>query len=69
PCYHQACDTFKGTGSGKGATAPGLGLVVLDQFSDAVAHAVLVFAMTQSDVSGTSRGSVHTDFRGQFARR
>ncbi|MGH2589236.1 MAG: M28 family peptidase, partial [Actinomycetota bacterium] len=69
PCYHQACDTFKGSGSGNGATAPGLGLVVLDQFSDAAAHAVLVFAMTQSDVSGTNRGSIHTDFRGQFARR
>ena len=41
PCYHQACDTFAGTG---GATAPGLGLTGLDQMSDAVAHAVLLFS-------------------------
>lgn len=69
PCYHEACDTFKGSGSGGGATAPGLGPVVLDQFSDATAHAVLVFAMTGTDVSGTGRGSVQTDLRGAFARR
>jgi Zn-dependent M28 family amino/carboxypeptidase len=41
PCYHAACDTFAGTG---GATAPGLGLTALDQMSDAVAHAVLLFS-------------------------
>jgi Zn-dependent M28 family amino/carboxypeptidase len=44
PCYHLACDTFAGTGSGGGATAPGLGLTALDQMSDAVAHAVLLFS-------------------------
>jgi Zn-dependent M28 family amino/carboxypeptidase len=44
PCYHLACDTFAGTGSGAGSTAPGLGLTALDQMSDAVAHAVLLFS-------------------------
>jgi Zn-dependent M28 family amino/carboxypeptidase len=41
PCYHQACDTFAGTG---GATAPGLALVALDEMSDATAHAVITYA-------------------------
>lgn len=44
PCYHLACDTFAGTGNGPGATPPGLGLTALDQMSDAVAHAVLLFS-------------------------
>jgi Zn-dependent M28 family amino/carboxypeptidase len=30
PCYHAASDTFAGTGSGPGATAPALRLVALD---------------------------------------
>jgi Zn-dependent M28 family amino/carboxypeptidase len=50
PCYHAACDTFAGTGEGAGATAPGLGLVALDQMSDAAAHAVLFFSKTKVDV-------------------
>ena len=41
PCYHLACDTFEG--SGGGATYP-LALTGLDQMSDAVAHAVLLFS-------------------------
>jgi Zn-dependent M28 family amino/carboxypeptidase len=53
PCYHAACDTFAGTGGGAGATAPGLGLVALDQMSDAVAHAVLFFSKTKVDVRNT----------------
>jgi len=57
PCYHLACDTFKGTGSGNGATPPGLGLTALDQMSDAAAHAVLTFAMTTSAVNGTDKGN------------
>jgi Zn-dependent M28 family amino/carboxypeptidase len=44
PCYHLACDTFAGTGSGPGATAPGRGLIGLDQMSDAVAHVVLLYS-------------------------
>jgi Zn-dependent M28 family amino/carboxypeptidase len=53
PCYHAACDTFAGTGAGSGATAPGLGLVALDQMSDAAAHAVLFFSKTKVDVRNT----------------
>ena len=53
PCYHAACDTFAGTGSGPNATAPGLALVALDQMSDAAAHAVLFFSKTKLDVRNT----------------
>jgi Zn-dependent M28 family amino/carboxypeptidase len=49
PCYHLACDTFAGTGSGAGSTAPGRGLIALDQMSDAVAHAVLLFSKRNFD--------------------
>ncbi|MGH2652445.1 MAG: M20/M25/M40 family metallo-hydrolase, partial [Actinomycetota bacterium] len=57
PCYHQACDTFAGTGDGAGATPPGLGLVSLDQLSDGAAHSVFSFAMTTSAVPGTDKSS------------
>jgi len=53
PCYHAPCDTFAGSGSGAGATAPGLGLVALDQMSDAAAHTVLFFSKTKLDVRNT----------------
>lgn len=53
PCYHEACDTFRGTGGGPAATPPGLGLVALDQMSDATAHAVLFFSKTRQDVRNT----------------
>ena len=52
PCYHIACDTFAGTGSGAGSTAPGRGLIALDVNSDAIAYAVLQYAMNTSDVNG-----------------
>ncbi len=45
PCYHLACDTFDN-----------ISLEALDQMSDAVAHAVLTFAMTTSAVNGTDKG-------------
>jgi Zn-dependent M28 family amino/carboxypeptidase len=45
PCYHLACDTFDN-----------ISLEVLDQNSDAVAHAVLTFAETTSAVNGTDKG-------------
>ena len=45
PCYHLACDTYDN-----------ISLEALDQMSDAAAHAVLTFAMTTSDVSGTGKG-------------
>ena len=53
PCYHVACDTFAGTGDGVGATAPRLGLVALDQMSDAAAHTILFFSKTKVDVRNT----------------
>ncbi len=46
PCYHLACDTFDN-----------ISLEVLDQNSDAVAHATLTFAMTTSAVNGTDKAS------------
>jgi Zn-dependent M28 family amino/carboxypeptidase len=49
PCYHLACDTYAGTGSGTGSTSPGLGLKALDEMSDAVAHAVLRFSKHNFD--------------------
>jgi hypothetical protein len=49
PCYHLACDTFKGTNTA-------LALKALDEMSDAVAHAILTFAMTTSAVNGTDKG-------------
>ena len=52
PCYHIACDTFAGTGSGAGSTPPGRGLIALDVNSDAIAYAVLQYAMNTSDVNG-----------------
>jgi Zn-dependent M28 family amino/carboxypeptidase len=42
PCYHLACDTFAGTAAG--GTPPGLAITALDEMSDAVAHAVLLFS-------------------------
>jgi Zn-dependent M28 family amino/carboxypeptidase len=50
PCYHEACDTYEGTGNGPNATAPGLGIVALDQMSDAAAHAVFTLSNTRVDV-------------------
>ena len=46
PCYHQACDTFAN-----------VNLVALDEMTDAIAHAILTFAMTPSAVEGTDKGS------------
>ncbi len=46
PCYHQACDTIDNLSS-----------VVLDQMSDAIAHATLTFAMTRSAVNGTDNAN------------
>ena len=54
PCYHLACDTLAGTGSGAGATAPGLALKALDEMSDAAAHAILFFSRTKIDVGQTA---------------
>jgi Zn-dependent M28 family amino/carboxypeptidase len=40
PCYHQACDTFDNNSD-----------EVLDQMSDAIAHAVQTFAMSRAPVN------------------
>lgn len=45
PCYHLACDTYDN-----------ISLEALDQMSDALAHAVMTFAMTTSAVNGTDSG-------------
>ncbi|MGH2489138.1 MAG: hypothetical protein ACRDFR_05945, partial [Candidatus Limnocylindria bacterium] len=53
PCYHLACDTFAGTGLG----SPWVGLIGLDQMSDAAAHAVLLFSkrnFSQEPLTATS---------------
>jgi Zn-dependent M28 family amino/carboxypeptidase len=44
PCYHQACDDFDN-----------VSLTGLDQMSDAIAHATLIYAMTTSAVTGTAQ--------------
>ena len=44
PCYHQACDTFDN-----------INLYALDINSDAVAYATLHYAMTTTEINGTSR--------------
>jgi hypothetical protein len=57
PCYHQACDTFTN-----------VNLVALGEMTDAVAHAILTFAMTASAVQGTDKASKYDPkFRGSRA--
>jgi len=60
PCYHLACDTFAGTGSGAGATSPGLAIKALDEMSDAVAHAVLFMSKTKVDLAVTATAATRT---------
>jgi Zn-dependent M28 family amino/carboxypeptidase len=55
PCYHQACDTIANLSS-----------TALDQMSDAIAHSTLVFAMTNSAVSGTDKASNTAKEKMQF---
>jgi len=52
PCYHIACDTFAGTGSGPGSTPPGRGLIALEINSDLIAYAQLTFAFSTETVNG-----------------
>jgi Zn-dependent M28 family amino/carboxypeptidase len=60
PCYHAACDTFAN-----------VDLVALDEMTDAMAHAILTFAMTTSAVQGTdkanAKGTYDPAFRGSSA--
>ena len=44
PCYHQACDTIGNVNE-----------TALDEMSDAIAHATLLYAMTTSSVNGTDK--------------
>ena len=60
PCYHLACDTFEGTGSGAGATPPKLALKALDEMSDAVAHAVLTMSRLKVDITATATAALRT---------
>jgi Zn-dependent M28 family amino/carboxypeptidase len=46
PCYHQACDKVANVDR-----------TALDEMTDAIAHAILTFAMTSSAVQGTDKGS------------
>ena len=48
PCYHAACDTYDN-----------VDLVALDEMTDAMAHAILTFAMTSSAVQGTGKGTAN----------
>jgi Zn-dependent M28 family amino/carboxypeptidase len=61
-CYHQLCDNFGN-----------LNTTALDQMSDAIADAVLQFAMTTSDVNGTAKASTKatasTLFSGSHLRK
>ena len=45
-CYHAACDTYDN-----------VDLIALDEMTDAMAHAILTFAMSTSAVQGTDKGS------------
>ena len=62
PCYHQACDTIDN-----------LSETALDQMSDAVAHATLLYAMTRSSVNGTDKASnkakANMEFRGSLLKK
>ena len=60
PCYHLACDTFAGTGSGAGATPPALALKALDEMSDAAAHTVLFMSRTKIDIAATASAALRT---------
>ena len=61
-CYHKPCDNLGNINE-----------QALDEMSDAAAHAVLTFAMTQSAVNGTSQASTHSlktaEFKGPHAQR
>ena len=63
PCYHAACDTIDN-----------VNLVALDEMSDALAHALLTFAMSTSAVQGTAKGNAKgqqydPSFKGHLAIR
>ncbi|WP_350348576.1 M20/M25/M40 family metallo-hydrolase [Agromyces sp. G08B096] len=70
PCYHQACDSLDPVGDGAdaelyaaldaaygGALEGNINTIALDEMSDAIAHAVLTYAMSTSAVNGTAKAS------------
>ncbi len=59
PCYHAACDDRSN-----------ISVQALDEMSDAVAHAVLTFAMSTSSPNGTARAAgSHGSYKGSALRR
>jgi Zn-dependent M28 family amino/carboxypeptidase len=59
PCYHQACDTYDN-----------ISLHALDVNSDAVAYAVLQYAMNTEEINGLKgKGNFKPDFWGDEAIR
>lgn len=59
PCYHEACDD-------RSNISP----VAIDQMSDAVAHAVLTFALSTSSPNGTARSAgTHGEHKGSALRK
>ena len=61
PCYHQECDDIDN-----------LSEQALDEMSDAIAHATIVFAQTRSAIEGTGKGKGKghkSEFQGSHARR
>jgi Zn-dependent M28 family amino/carboxypeptidase len=55
PCYHAACDTYDN-----------VHLEALDEMTDAMAHAILTFAMTSSAVQGTAKGTADGQYSPTF---
>ena len=60
-CYHQACDDIDN-----------LSEQALDEMSDAIAHATIAFAQTNSAIEGTDKGNAkghESEFQGSSLRR
>ena len=55
PCYHAACDTYNN-----------VDLEALDEMTDAMAHAILTFAMSSSAVQGTAKGNANGHYSPTF---
>ncbi len=55
PCYHAACDTYDN-----------VDLAALDEMTDAMAHAILTFAMTSSAIQGTAKGTASGQYSPTF---
>ena len=60
PCYHSACDTYANV------SASALGMIALDEMTDAIAHALLTFAMTSSAVQGTDKANDNATYDPTF---